>query len=421
MSDASGLNGRDLEILRRLAGRKMEIAQDPVNLKKRERWYAFDEEKPSSPMVLLETGGIQPPVVPDGDLTCEDPWARGLERALRTDMFQFEQVRDDSVVDAAWYVGWHIRKSGYGVETVQHRPDNEGRLGARRWDPPLKDLDREFDRLQKQTFSVDRDATMAHKARLEAIFGGIMPVSIRSPLWWTLGMTIVAIDLIGLENLMLYMYDNPDGLKRLMQFLCDDHLAYAKWAEKEGLLSLNNANDYIGSGSRGFTRRLPAKDWKPGMPVRTRDQWVLLESQETVGVGPELFDEFIFPYQLRIAKEFGLCYYGCCEPVHTRIHILKQLPNLGRISVSPWANEEAMARECGTSIVYSRKPNPALISTSTFDEDGIRRDIRKTLQAARGCRVELVMKDVHTLSQEPDRAGRWVALARDEIRRAGLD
>jgi len=65
--------------------------------------------------------------------------------------------------------------------------------------------------------------------------------------------------------------------------------------------------------------------------------------------------------------------------------------------------------------VYSRKPNPTLISTERFDEAAIRADIRHTLSAAKGCRVELVMKDVHTLNNEPERAARWVKIAREEI------
>ena len=150
---------------------------------------------------------------------------------------------------------------------------------------------------------------------------------------------------------MMAMYDNPDGLHRVMAFLRDDHLAYAQWLEGEGLLSLNNENDYIGSGSMGYTCDLPVSG--NGDPVRTADQWVLLESQETVGVGPDQFAEFIFPYQRSLAEHFGKCYYGCCEPVHSRIHVLKELPSLARVSVSPWADEELMAAECGADIVYS--------------------------------------------------------------------
>jgi hypothetical protein len=421
MSDVTGLKPRDLDILRRLAETKAALAAEPANTAKREAWYAFDAGAAAGPRVLIETGGIQPSVVPLGALECEDTWARGIEQALRSAIFQAGTVGDDTVVEDSWPVNWRVERSGYGVQAVQHRADNDGRLGAKRWDPPIKNLDGDLDKLRPQTFRLDREGTLASQARLEAVFEGILDVPIRGPFWWTLGMTIVAIDLIGLDNLMLYMYDNPAGLKRLMQFLCDDHLAFAKWLEAQGLLSLNNENDYIGSGSRGFTRRLPAASRKPGEPVRTTDLWVLLESQETVGVGPELFEEFIFPYQARIAKEFGLVYYGCCEPVNNRIGILKRLPNLDRISVSPWADEEVMARECGRAIVYSRKPNPALISTSLFDEAAIRKDIRTTLEKARGCRIELLMKDVHTVNNDPARTARWVALARDEIRRAGLD
>jgi hypothetical protein len=142
---------------------------------------------------------------------------------------------------------------------------------------------------------------------------------------------------------------------------------------------------------------------------------VLLESQETVGVGPDPFEEFIFPYQLSVAERFGKCYYGCCEPVHQRLHVLKRFPNLARVSVSPWADEEFMARELGRDIVYSRKPNPTLISTERFDEDAIRADLRHTLDVTRGCRVEIIMKDVHTLRNEPERLPRWVAIAREVI------
>ena len=179
--------------------------------------------------------------------------------------------------------------------------------------------------------------------------------------------------------------------------------------------------DYIGSGSEGYVPDLPAPGFVPGRPARLRDQWVLLESQETVGVGPELFKEFIFGYQQEIADQFGLVYYGCCEPVHTRWHVLEKFANLRAVSVSPWCDEDFMAEHLGRRRVYSRKPNPTLISTERFDEAAIRADLRKTLQATRrhGCATEIIMKDVHTLHNEPDRLARWVQLAREECAREG--
>ncbi len=412
------LSRSDRSVLQRLARRKLEMAQDPVNIERRERWLQLDRGGPCRPVVLAEHGGIRDPRVPVPPSLCEcsDPWARDVEHGLRHEIYAFETLQDDHVVEAEIRLQWNIHVSGYGVAPVQHHAAGFEGMGARNWEPALCDLDADFGRLQPRTFTVDREATWQAKERLEAVFGDLMPVRIRGAFWWTFGMTITAIDLIGLENLMLAMYDNPAGLHRLMQFLQDDHLAFAQWAEREGLLTLNNTNDYIGSGSMGYTRDLPRDGLPTGAPARMRDLWLLLESQETVGVGPAQFDEFIFPYQARLARHFGKVYYGCCEPVHTRWRVLERMPNLARVSVSPWADEAFMADALGTRYVYSRKPNPAQISTGSFDEDAIRADLRRTLEAAHGCRLELIMKDVHTLNNEPGRLPRWVQLARETIR-----
>jgi hypothetical protein len=222
------------------------------------------------------------------------------------------------------------------------------------------------------------------------------------------------------------MYDDPAGLHRLMKFLRDDHLAFASWLEREGLLSLNNENDYIGSGSIGYTRELPKtgtglvfqkKKPAPSPFLGMKDMWVLLESQETVGVGPKQFEEFKFPYQRDIAEKFGLVYYGCCEPVHTRWEVVRKMPNLRAVSIAPLCNQEVMAEKMGGDYIYSRKPNPTLISTEHFNEELIRKDLRVTLDVVKkhGCPLEIIMKDVHTLCNEPHRLARWVQLTRDAI------
>lgn len=406
----------DQRRLQDLARRKRELASHPDNLERRECWYRHDAGLPCRPMILAEHGGIQDPNAPltKDVLQCRDEWARGVEWMLLNELYLFEVLKDDHVIEPDIRVSWHISTSNYGVAPIVHHAQDYDGMGARNWEPPIRDLDADFVKLRPRTFAVDRDATLAAKAKLEAVLGEILPVQIRGGFWWTFGMTIVAIDLIGLEALMLAMFDNPTGLHRLMQFLHDDHLAFAQWAEREGLLTLNNRNDYIGSGSMGYTRDLPRAGLDDSAPARMQDLWLLLESQETVGVGPEHFEEFIFPYQLSLARHFGKVYYGCCEPVHNRWHVLRRLPNLARVSISPWADEPMMARELGRQYVYSRKPNPAAISTGHFDEAAIRADLRATLSAARECRVELIMKDVHTLNNEPDRLPRWVRLAREE-------
>jgi hypothetical protein len=399
----------------------MEIAGDPVNLARRDDWYRHDDGPVGRAMILAEIGGItdENRPVPDRDLVCADKWCRGIEKRLRSDIYEFEILRHDRVLMPFFDINWKVDAGGYGVDIPMHWASNEGRLGGRHWDPPIADLDRDFPKLRPRSFKVDRVATMEEKARLESVFGDIMPVRIRGSFYWTMGLTWRAIELVGLENLMLYMFDNPEGLRRLMAFLRDDHLAFASWLEREGLYTLNNESDPIGSGSFGFTHRLPRRNRKQGDSVLASDLWVLIESQETVGVGPDQFAEFVFPYQKAVAERFGMVYYGCCEPLDGRWHVIRDLANLERVSVSPWANEERMAEACGKRLVYSRKPNPALISTASMDEAAVRADLRRTFDVARGCRIEIIMKDVHTLGNEPLRLARWVALAREEAARFG--
>lgn len=455
-------NPHDLRILRELFQRKKELALHPVIAERRQLWTQHASLHPQRPMILAETCGVLDELVPLSTLQCQAEWARGLERGLRELIFRCEQVDDDWVVEPCIPWQWAVTIGDYGVQTEMVYGHNEGRLASYHWDPPIQDLERDFDKLHFRILSVDREGSFAWRDFLQEHFGDILPVEFRANYWWTTGLTWEAIKLIGLQPLMMMMYDNPAGLHRLMAFLRDEFLHLMDWFEREELLSPNNQDDYIGSGSIGYTNDLPYPSPLPlslqgegqeplspersyaeppfpfsspapfspsspipfslqgegERPVRICDLWGLSESQETVGVSPRLFEEFILPYQQPVISRFGLSYYGCCEPVHTRIHLIKHIPNLRRVSVSPWCDQAVLARECAGKYIFCRKPNPTLISTEVFDEDAIRQDLRTTLQAARGCALELVMKDVHTLNNQPHRLGRWVQIARQEIAHA---
>jgi hypothetical protein len=406
----------DISVLRGLLRRKRELAQDPSMADRSALWTEHAALRSRRPMVLAETGGVLDELIPLSSLRCREEWARAMERSLHEQIFRAENVQDDWVLTPFIDYQWFVDLGDYGVETELVRGNNEGKLGSYHWEPPLRDLERDFDRLRPRIFSVDRPRTMAWKAHLEEHFGDILPVRRRGGYWWTSGLTWAAINLVGLEPFMLAMHDNPPGLHRLMAFLRDDFLQLMDWVEREGLLSANNEDDYIGSGSIGYTSELPGGN----APARIADLWGLSESQETVGVSPRMFEEFVFPYQEPVARRFGLLYYGCCEPIHKRIKIIRRLPNLRRVSVSPWCDQEAMVNELGANYIHCRKPNPTLISTETFDEDAIRADLHRTLEICRGVPLELVMKDVHTLNDQPERLSRWVQLARQEINKMGL-
>lgn len=411
---------RDRDILRGLASEVAERATTSENEEKREAWYALDKGTGNRPMILAELQGL-PDDQLDPSITecrCTSEIGCATERHLRTLIYQHDVLRDDHVIEPYINVNWRVSTTDYGVAVVYNIPEGDGRLTARTWDSPIKDLDRDLGKLTPREFSVDRDETMRDFERTASLFDGILETRIRGSFYWTLGMTWTAVELVGLEGFMIGLYDNPEGIHRLMRFLTDDALAFTWWLESEGLYTPNNENDYTGSGSMGYTRDLPAQTSQTGSPVGRSDLWCLSESQETVGVSAEMFGEFVFPYQREITDHFGKVYYGCCEPLDSRIELIKSMPNLARVSVSPWADEEAMAAACGRGLVYSRKPSPTDISTSVWDEASLRSGIKRTLEIARNCRLEIIMKDVHTLAGNPDRLAKWVAFAREEAEQA---
>jgi hypothetical protein len=406
----------DREVLRALAGRVAELAARPIELEKRRLWTALNELRSRRPMVFCDPENGWNEIILQSDLGCRSPLGRAWEWVLRRDAFWGEEMGDDRVIQPWFDLGYVYTRTGWGM-VEESIGGQDG--GARTWIAPLKDLD-DLSALRPQTINVDRPATQRRLSLAGEIFGDLLPARMRTSWfngwYWSLGMTLDVIHLRGLGQMMLDMYDNPAGLHRLMAFLRDSYLAMVEFLEREHLYTLNNEGDYVGSAGFGWTSQLPA----PGFSgqARTRDLWVLLESQETVGVSPAMFEEFVLAYQLPIMERFGLVCYGCCEPVHARWAPLSRVKNLRRVSVSPWCDRAAMAENLGNRYVYSLKTHPGLLAAPSFDEDAIRADLRDALARARGCHLEIIMKDNNTIARDPDRVKRWCRIAREEIDRA---
>jgi hypothetical protein len=402
------MNKHDRDILRNLATRVAEIAALPEQSARRKAWYDHNALRPGKPIVLAFAEGGWRELLPDEVLQCTEELARAWEKELRMTIYSHDHIPDDKVVEAIFNVGWVHKVSNWGFDVEQIKSEN---LGSYVWDAPLKQLS-DIKKLRRRTYDFDVDETKRRVALAEDVFGGLLRVRIRDMFWWSLGMMWTAITLRGLEQIMLDMYDNPSWLAELMTFLRDGAGAELDFLEKNGFLTLNNEGDYVGSGGFGYTDELPAKDFTGR--VRTRDMWGFAEAQEFVSVSPEKFEEFCFQYQLPLLDRFGLNCYGCCEPLHTRLHIVKRIPRLRRISISAWCNLEIAAKELGDRYIFSYKPNPALLAGETFHEDQIRKALEDCFDAARGCRVEIIMKDNHTLGRNPQNAIDWCRIAREE-------
>jgi hypothetical protein len=400
-------------VLQDLAKQVAELAARPLEKEKAELWTRLNDLEPVRPLVFCDPENGWNEIITQDMLRCEDKLARVWEMNLRKEIFWGSEMRDDRVIEPYFNVPYYYEDTGWGL--VQEIIGEEGQIhgGSVRWNAPIEDYDRDMPKLKYPEIIVDYEQTEKMVRLAEEIFGGILTVRLRGTWWWTLGMTMEFIYLRGLENLMLDMYDNPDGVHRLMSFLRDGQLKKLDFLEEKGLLSLNTEGTYVGSGGFGWTKELPKPEFDPGH-VRTMDMWGFTDSQETVGVSTGMFGEFIFPYQVPILKRFGLNCYGCCEPIDPRWEVVKQAPRLRRVSASPWANRAKMAEYLGNNYVMSMKPSPTPIAGPVIDQESIRRALREDLRTVKGCQVEIIMKDNHTIGRNPRNVIDWTRIAKEE-------
>jgi len=408
-------SAQDRQILRDLARRVAEIAATPEQQRKRAQALAINQLTARRPSVLVIPEGAWKEVIRPEMLECRDQTCQKWEWLLRERILYHEWIGDDTPLSDLLLVGAVGKLTDWGVTITNEKTESHG---SYHWDPPLKDLSG-VDRLQKRRWIHDPQASAAKMEWVQDVFGDILTVAPSGSSFWTMGLTWDAIKLHGLEPFMMSMYDDPEGLHRLMAFLRDDLAGVMDDLEAAGVLHSCNSVERIASGGYGPTTDLPSADPRDASyqyPVGWRQRWAFAESQETVGVSPEMFAEFVFPYQLPLVERCGLVCYGCCEGLEKRIEHVLKIPRLRRVSVSPWADRAIMAERLGRQIVYSRKPNPAHVCAG-FNETEIRREFRETLAAAGNCVVEFILKDTHTIENDPERFPRWVKIAREEIAR----
>lgn len=405
------IGAADRETLRRLAAEVAELAARPAEQGKRDLWYRHNALEPTRPLIFCDPENSWREILPPNCLTCEGDLARGWEWHLRREIFWGREMRDDRVIQPFFPIGYVYSETDWGMHEIKIGGEQGGSYV---WEAPLKDY-AEMPRLRFPRITVDYEATLRHLALANETIGDLLPPRLKTSWFWTLGMTWTLVNLRGLEQIMLDMVDHPDHLHRLMAFLRDGTMARLDFLEQNALFSLNNDGTYVGSGGFGWTRELPAPDFDGA--VRCRDLWGFAESQETVGVSPPMFAEFVLPYQIPLLERFGLNCYGCCEPLDTRWRYVQTIPRLRRVSVSPWSDLRRMAENLQDRYIFSWKPNPAYLAMETFEEESVRRILREGMEITRGCCVEVIMKDCHTIRNDPQRVIRWVQIAREEAQR----
>jgi len=412
------VSAADRRVLRELAKQVRDIAAGPEQEENAERWKRLNRLERVTPPVLALAGNIWNEMPPETRLKTSGEFAQSYERDLRRRVYQHKHFPDDRVITANVPVPLVLEYTGWGIETHTTAPDQK--TGAKHYDTVLHS-EADLDRLTLPKVTVNHEATERNYTAAAELFADTLEVE--RTVYWGNNYGIAPMDMLavwrGFDRLFMDLVDDPGFVHRAMGIIVDGNLGVVDELERLGLLKLNNRkHDLVGTAAVGYTDELPAAGFKQSH-VRFKDLWGTCASQIFAEVSPDMHEEFSLQHERRFLDRFGLTCYGCCEPLHKKIGILRKIPNMRRIAVSPWADVAESAEQMGNKYIFSWRPNPAVLASDKWDAAGARKQIRDALQKTRGCIVEIILKDLETCRNEPRRLFEWVAIAREEAAAVG--
>jgi hypothetical protein len=214
----------------------------------------------------------------------------------------------------------------------------------------------------------------------------------------------------GAQTVLFDLADRPEFSHRLISRLTEASLGALDQYERLGLLGWGQGTVHC---TGAYTEELPGPGFDP-QRIRAMDLWTYGMAQVFSGASPAMQEEFDIDYSVKWYSRFGLGYYGCCEPLDRKIAVIRKLPRVRKISMSPWVDQERGAEQIGRDYVFSRKPSPAFLAVESWSPEAVEKDLRHTLEccARHGCPAELILKDISTVAYQPQRLWEWERIAR---------
>ena len=404
-------NNKDREILRELAGRVGEIAALPVQEEKRRLWRKLNGLAPERPMVTIDqVCWNEMNIEGKLDLHCEDEECRSYEQRLRRLLLQWEYFPVDMVVEPFIKVLKAVENSGFGVSVQEHTlaTFEANDVVSHKYENQFSSAEDVVNKIKMPVIRHDAAETKRRMDFAGWLFEGILPLreegydpylSIWDPIsTW-----------MSVEGALFGLIDNPEMMHAMAARLASGYMTMLDQLEEQGLLCHSQALIHC---TGAFTDELPAPGFNPARP-RTKDIWMFGLAQMFSTVSPAMFEEYEINYMMPIFERFGLVYYGCCDPMDGKMNEVRKIPHVRKISMSPWVNKERGASEIGKDYVFSNKPNPAFVAVTSFDGETVRKDLEETKEICRrhGCPLELILKDISTVHNEPRRLKKWADIA----------
>lgn len=395
----------DVETVRELAKRYIEIANSEKYVKMRERFRATNDLKIVRPPVIVEELPWHEMNM-DGalDCVCEDGGLRGIEYSFRVALFREKYFKCDNFIEPVFAVGKSYSSTGNGLAVTERRlaADARNSIVSHAYADVLED-ERALEAFRDPVITAHPENDAKNVAYYGEILGDIMPVELRGHgIYYAPWDTIST--LRGVEPILADIYERPEYLHKIIGLFTRAMSSEMDQMERLGL--------YDGRGLSLHCTPAPVTVPNPSKDGgKCRDIWFRTMAQMFSSISPDAHEEFDLQYSRPLAERCAFTYYGCCEPLSDRIDKLKKYKNLRKVGASPWTDVNATAEALGGDYVLSRKPNPANVANGV-DAEVVRAEITETVKACLkyGCPCDITLKDISTVSYRPQSIVEWTQI-----------
>ncbi len=407
----------EIEILRNLAEKWAVIAALPVHKEKARQWQKLNDLESERPMVWInEIPWHEMNYNDELTLRCKNNWARSQEDLMRKTIYQWNHMPGDMILNPWLDCPLSIHSTDFGIiEDVNLAiTDSTNDVVSRHFKIQIRDMD-DLEKIEMPKITHNNKATGIRLQKMIEIFSDIIPVKKlgQTHIWFTPWDYLIR--WWGIQEVMMDLILRPDMVHAFYEKMVKAWMIELDQFVDQNLLSLDCNNTRIGSGGYGYTKEMPTDNYDPDW-IKPHNMWGCSNAQIFSEVSPEMHWEFAIEHDLKWLKRWNMTYYGCCEPLAEKGHLLKKIPNLRKVSCSPWNDTKKAIDSLGNDYVISRKPNPAIFATETFNPVQARKEIREFLEQTEGnCHVEMIMKDISTVKYDPERLWEWESICMEEV------
>jgi len=394
------------EAVRDLGRRVAEIAALPRQQETIDGWRRLNGLQSTRPMVRLDQ--LPWDELPWGrdEMVNREGHLRFVEARLRKTIYAWEHFKADMVVLPEFALPRTVRNARLGP------PMQVERMGlSQYYDAQLATIE-EVRALETPVIETDPELDRRRLDEVGEALDGALPVRLtglgrHSGLWD--GITTI----ISPERLLFDLIDRPEFVAELIGKFVEMESGVLNQFEQQGLLEPAPAEIHC---TGAFCDELPSAGYD-GKKATAKDTWTFSMAQMFSDVSPAMQDAFDITPLKPLLERYGLVYYGCCEPLHHKIDIIRKIRNVRKISVSPWADKEISAERIHGDYVFSAKPNPSYVAMGSFHEDLVRKDLAETVEICRrhNTPCELILKDVSTVCNDPTRLTEWERIAMEVV------